>query len=518
MADEKGRAVYFPDVADNGEAKALMFLYPRSKRVAYTRYGAENMQFSGLSPLNYALINGISPYELAFSTVNGINLVDIPYIKGRSEEEIRRLVREELKSKEININDVSELVPQDPSISDRHGREMRLRSEAIRNIGPRKNNIYCGDIVRLIQLLDSENLETEATLQRLARKRHRGGGWYNDELLKLEKIDNLEEGYQLLSTLSLKGLFKKLKICKILYFIIDAIFFGNPDGHAMAIIIDASRSGFSYLKSESKKFIKGSQEYPIRIEIFDSNGMTPNTRHVYFWTTEIAKKLLEMGYKSETEISAETLFCPQGFLANRESSLGRSCSIWAYYYLWLKIHNPKLNANDIQRYIEKLTQDRIDLLIANMRRISTLAYSELSFGPNEKYVFRSGAYEVRFVSDEGNIIIEFYEEKKLLLSSLRTENKKLKIRDELENKNTYRDLIKNTYEEIIGIATQRTFSESSLFMNVLLLYYENLVDISQKEIPNMGVMIFNTNGDVFEDESGIIHEVEGDLKDYLLNL
>jgi hypothetical protein len=31
-------------------------------------------------------------------------------------------------------------------------------------------------------------------------------------------------------------------------------------------------------------------------------------------------------------------------------------------------------------------------------------------------------------------------------------------------------------------------------------------------------MILNMNGDVFEDESGIIPEVEGDLKDYLLNL
>jgi hypothetical protein len=60
--------------------------------------------------------------------------------------------------------------------------------------------------------------------------------------------------------------------------------------HAMAIIINTNKK---------------------TLEIFDPNGITPNTKHVYFWSKKLLEFLKNKNINLIRTITADELFCPQ---------------------------------------------------------------------------------------------------------------------------------------------------------------------------------------------------------------
>lgn len=148
--------------------------------------------------------------------------------------------------------------------------------------------------------------------------------------------------YLISSSLSFDDILKDISLCSRSYYLIgvstDRI--GSPTtsedtSYAMALIIDTKEK---------------------TIEVFDPNGITPNTRHVYFWTTQLIAFLLENDIFVERKITADEPFCGvSSFSAEFRGE--QQCLVWVYWYIWLNIHNPNVNSKDIRSYLMRFTPD-----------------------------------------------------------------------------------------------------------------------------------------------------------------
>lgn len=92
------------------------------------------------------------------------------------------------------------------------------------------------------------------------------------------------------------------------------------------------------------------------IEILDPNGITPDTRHVYFWVNKLIDFLTLHGYSVQRRITADEPFCPQRLSGYAVGFRGEGqCLIWSFYYIWLRIHNPMVPGSYIRNYMMSLT-------------------------------------------------------------------------------------------------------------------------------------------------------------------
>jgi len=108
------------------------------------------------------------------------------------------------------------------------------------------------------------------------------------------------------------------------------------------------------------------------VEIFDSNGTTPNTWFVYAWADKLSQ-YLSLHYNERFIIKRvhDELFCPQ-MLTIIVPDVQEQCGLWSYWYIWLRIHNPNMNPKDIRKYMSSFPPDKF---YDKLQRIATFVYS-----------------------------------------------------------------------------------------------------------------------------------------------
>jgi len=312
-----------------GPNKILMLIKPRTQEVTYTPTGVEYLKLNKNQLPGYIYSTIVSGQHNKFLTV--------PYIKGRSEKEIEEL-RKNLGD-EYNIKDIE------------------------------LGDIYIGEygkVGRIQQTLSS--LRSCQKVQTITLSQApRGTPWYN-QFIKLSKnFDETDPGTFVLgkngdyiittNAVSFEKVLNDIKKCEKVYYLItvtkDKTVWGEIEetAHAMAFVIDP------------KNHV---------LEIFDSNGLTPNTRHVYFWATKLIQYLRKNGINLERKITADEVFCPQGASAFSPDFKGEGqCLVWSFWYIWLRINNPDIPANAIHRYMSNMTPEDAYNRIS---RIATVAY------------------------------------------------------------------------------------------------------------------------------------------------
>ena len=155
------------------------------------------------------------------------------------------------------------------------------------------------------------------------------------------------------SSLTFKEILNDIRKCGRVYYLIGVTKdFNRKTTHAMAIVIDP---------------------YTKILELFDPNGISPDTQHVYFWSTQLINFLQQNNINVNRKITADEPFCPQGtstFASNYQNE--KQCTIWVYWYLWLRVNNPVVPAEVIRRYMSRLNpQEAFD----RIRQIASIVYS-----------------------------------------------------------------------------------------------------------------------------------------------
>ena len=261
--------------ARTGPRKILMLLKPRSREVVYAPYGIDYLRLDR---------QRLPPYELATNIVarGGAQLVSLPYLKGRPEEEIERMILAQQPQPEYQITDI---LP---------------------------GNIYTGEYGKLEPV--GQALRTVTPCQRtqylsLAQS-PRGSPFYDRMIVVARSFDALGPGSILLgkngdyivsSTLGFKYIIEDIRKCGRVYYLIGVsrhktgqTIAAEETAHAMAIVVDPQLN---------------------LLEVFDPNGINPDTRHVYFWSTQLVEYLKQNGIQVQRRITADEPFCPQGVSA-----------------------------------------------------------------------------------------------------------------------------------------------------------------------------------------------------------
>ena len=319
-----------------GPRRILMLLKPRSREVVYTPLGIE------LLGLNR---ERLPPYEIATNIVarGESQYVALPYLKGRSEAEVEQLISQQPLPQEYQITDIAP--------------------------GPIYQGAY-GKIDPVGQTLKGVTPCQEHQYFRLSQA-PRGSPWYNsfvhladrsgvilDEQMFLGKNGD----YIVSSTLSFSKILEDLQNCGRVYYLIgvskDMVtpsqLASEETAHAMAIVIDPQIG---------------------LLEIFDPNGINPDTRHVYFWTSRLMNFLRENGIIVQRRITADEPFCPQGISASAPEFRGeQQCLVWAFWYVWLRVNNPSVPGEAIRRYMMRLSPEEA---FDRVRRIASIAFGSV---------------------------------------------------------------------------------------------------------------------------------------------
>ena len=305
-----------------GRKKILMLFKPRIREVIYAPYGVQTLKLNPDKLFSYQAITNI--------VARSKELIAIPYIKGRSESEIERLILNEINKQKYDINDIihTEL----PLYTGRYGNP----ASAIKVLKP---------------LLSCQKIQyTDLSMS------PKGTQMYNvldyavdDDSLNDDKkiIRGKNNDYMVRSSdINFKDILNDIKNCGKVYYMIGTkkhtTNFGDIEkiGHAMAIVIEPK------LKL---------------LEVYDSNGLTPDTKHVYFWITKLSEYLKENGIEVYRKINADEPYCPQGW-----SSLAKlyikgenegQCLVWSYWFIWLRINNPDIPAEAIRKYMGEMSPD-----------------------------------------------------------------------------------------------------------------------------------------------------------------
>lgn len=303
---------------------ALMLLKPRQHEVVYTNAG---IKILNLNP------NRLPSY-IRISNMVAMNkdLITIPYLKGRSVEEIQQLIEDFNNQPKYDITDLNYL----------------------------DYGIYQGKYGNILLLEDS--LKATLSCQKyqyiMLGMAPKGTEWYNKNAELLAEAEKMKfnlfgagrmimgknNNYVITSgTVGFKDVLKDLEKCQKVYYLIGTqknvgkIGEYADTAHAMAIVIDPNEK---------------------LLEIFDSNGLTPDSKHVYFWCTKLAEYLTEHGFEVYRKINADEPYCPQSVTQYaKEFNKEGQCTIWAYWYIWLRMNNPDIPGKVIRRYLAEMSPD-----------------------------------------------------------------------------------------------------------------------------------------------------------------
>jgi hypothetical protein len=277
-----------------GLKKILMLLKPRTREVTYTPYGLQILKLNQFKLPSYQNIT----YLLARSE----KLISIPYVKGRSEADIERLISDEFNKKQKHeIVDIN--YQEYPIYTGEYGRDLPV-------------------IESLKPLLSCQKYQhTELTMY------PKNTQPYNTQLLIYfedeendsdigKHIFGKNKDYIISSTIGFNDILEDINNCGKVYYMISTQKgkedFGefSDTGHAMAIVIEPK------LKL---------------LEVYDSNGLSPDSKHVYFWVTKLSEYLIDNGIEVYRKINADEPYCPQGWSALAKEFKGeQQCLVWAY--------------------------------------------------------------------------------------------------------------------------------------------------------------------------------------------
>jgi len=122
-------------------------------------------------------------------------------------------------------------------------------------------------------------------------------------------------------------------------------------GHALAIVISLE------LKT---------------LEVVDSGGATPGVNPLYYWVNRLIEFLKDEGIELKRIITVDEPFCPQTVSSTARQFKGDGqCSIWAYWYLWLRARNPTIPATAIRQYMASMPPDES---YRKMQEIGSILY------------------------------------------------------------------------------------------------------------------------------------------------
>lgn len=305
-----------------GSRKILMLLKPRTREVTYTPWGVQILKLNQNKLLSYQAITNI----IARSN----DLIAIPYIKGRSEHEIEQLILKEINKEKYEIKDI--IHTDLPFYTGRYGNP----ASAIKVLKPL---LSCQKIQYTNLSMSPKGTQMYDVLEYAV----------DDNSLNDDKkiIRGKNDDYIIRSSdINFKDILNDIKKCEKVYYMIGTkkhtVNFGDIEkiGHAMAIVIEPK------LKL---------------LEVYDSNGLTPDTKHVYFWITKLSEYLRENGIEVYRKINADEPYCPQGWssLAKefKKGDGAGQCLVWSYWYIWLRINNPDIPAEAIRKYIGEMSPD-----------------------------------------------------------------------------------------------------------------------------------------------------------------
>jgi hypothetical protein len=234
-------AIYYRD----GPHKILMLLKPRSKEVVYTPYGIESLK------INPVRLPSYTEATILFHKY-GDDLVSIPYKKGRSSDEISELIAKVPLSQSHSIVDL----PSGPFYEGRYGKSLPVE--------------------KALQSLDTCQSDMSIHLN----ASYRGGIFYE----KMPPLVGPTSGVSILSpgmmimgknndyvidsSYNFDQVMEDISKCGRVHYMITSIYglldISDPNarvGHALAMSIDPETH---------------------ILELIDPNGITPNTRHIYY--------------------------------------------------------------------------------------------------------------------------------------------------------------------------------------------------------------------------------------------
>lgn len=312
-----------------GPSKILMLLNPRLREVTYTPTGIQVLKLNKNNVPGYIFAAMVSGQYDKFLT--------IPYVKGRTEEEIRNLIENPVD--EYNIKDIE--------------------------LGDIYTGIYgkVGKMEKSLKSITSCQKIQTITLSQAPK----GTPWYNSFITMKNTFDEIDPGMFVLGKnedyiittngVNFEKILDDIKKCGRVHYLIvitkDKMTWGETEetSHAMALVVDPEKH---------------------LLEVFDSNQLTPNTRHVYFWATKLLQYLSKHGINVQRKITADEIFCPQGVSSLASNFKGEGqCLIWSYWYIWLRINNPEVPPEAIRRYMSKMTPEEVYNRIS---KIATFAY------------------------------------------------------------------------------------------------------------------------------------------------
>jgi hypothetical protein len=313
-----------------GPRKILLLLKPNSREVVYTPLGITFLKLDQ---------QRLPSYELAANLVarGGSEYVALPYLKGRSETEVEQLISQQPIPEEYQIRDITPgAIYQGP-----YGKIERIE-RSLQQVAPCQEHQY-------FKLSNSP----------------KGSPFYNRFI---QQLDNFFPGQLIMgqggdslisSTLGFEDILDDLEKCGRVYYLIgvskDKInvtqVASEETAHAMGITIDPQRR---------------------LIEVFDPNGISPDTQHVYYWVDQLVDFLQKNRITVHKRITADEPFCPQGVSAFAPEFKGeQQCLVWAYWYIWLRVNNPEISGEAIRRYMMRLTPSEA---FDRIRRIASLAF------------------------------------------------------------------------------------------------------------------------------------------------
>ena len=303
-----------------GSRKILMLLKPRTREVTYTPWGVQVLKLDKNKLFSYQTITNI--------IARSKELIAVPYVKGRSEYEIEQLILNETNQPNYEIKDI--IHTDLPLYKGRYGNpasaikilkpllSCQKRQYTDLSMSPKGTDMY----TMLDYAVDDNNLNDDNKIIR---------GKNNDYIIRSSDIN-------------FNDILNDIKNCGKVYYMIGTKKhkdkFGDISeiGHAMAIVIEPK------LKL---------------LEVYDSNGLTPDTRHVYFWITKLSEYLRKNEIEVYRKINADEPYCPQGWssLAKDYKKGEGQCLVWSYWFIWLRMNNPDIPAEAIRKYMGEMSPD-----------------------------------------------------------------------------------------------------------------------------------------------------------------
>lgn len=263
--------------------------------------------------------------------------VALPYLKDRSEAEVEQLITRQPVSPEYQIKDI---VP-GPIYRGAYGK-IEPVGQTLRGVTPCQEHQY----FRLSQA-------------------PRGSPWYNSFVHLIDETGDLLDGQMILgkdrdyivsSTLGFDDILRDLQNCGRVYYLIgvskdivtSSRLASEETAHAMAMVID-HQIGL--------------------LELFDPNGINPDTQHVYYWVNRLIDFLRENGIVVQRRITADEPFCPQGVSAFAPEFRGEQQCL-----VWLRVNNPGVPGEAIRRYMMRLSPEEA---FDRVRRIASIAFGSV---------------------------------------------------------------------------------------------------------------------------------------------